>query len=72
MGTVVGLPFGVLLHRFVMSQIKIDMVSFNTVILPQSYVFTIIAVIGFALLAELLMYKKVVSIPMAESLKSIE
>ena len=72
MGTVVGLPFGVLLHRFVMSQIKIDMVSFNTVILPQSYGFTIIAVIGFALLAELLMYKKVVSVPMAESLKSIE
>lgn len=72
MGTVVGLPFGILLHRFVMDQIKIDMVSFNTVILPQSYVYTIAAVIGFALLSELLMYKKVGAIPMAESLKSIE
>lgn len=72
MGTVVGLPFGVLLHHFVMSQIRIDMVSFNAAILPQSYLYTIAAVIVFALLSELLMYKKVDSIPMAESLKSIE
>lgn len=72
MGTVVGLPFGVLLHRFVISQIKIDLVSFNTVVLPQSFLFTIITVIGFAILAELLMVKKVSSVPMAESLKSTE
>lgn len=72
MGTAVGLPFGVLLHRFVMDQIKIDMVSFNAVILPQSYLFTAAAVILFALISELFMYKKVNAIPMAESLKSIE
>ncbi len=72
MGTLAGLPFGVLLHRFVMSQIRIDMVSFRVTVLPRSYVFTFLIVAAFAFLTELLMLRGVYNIPMAESLKSTE
>lgn len=71
-GGLLGLPFGVLLHRFVMGQIKIDMVSFRAVILPQSYLFAFLTVAAFSLLSELLMRRDVRRVPMAESLKSTE
>lgn len=40
-GAVIGLPLGKLLHSFVMAQIKIDMVSFQNIITPLSYVISI-------------------------------
>lgn len=71
-GIVVGIPLGVLLHRFVMSQIQVDMVSFATEILPISYLYCIIIVIIFLIVVDLVMRGKIESIDMAESLKSIE
>lgn len=72
MGIVVGLPLGVLLHTFVMSQLKVDMVSFHVQILPLSYVYSVVAVIGFTVCVDLIMRRKIERIDMAESLKSIE
>ena len=40
MGIVVGLPLGVLLHTFVLLQIRVDMVSFKAVIAPVSFLLT--------------------------------
>lgn len=72
MGIVIGLPLGVLLHAFVMSQIKVDMVSFKVVISPMSFVFTVVLVILFAIITDLILRKKISAIDMAESLKSVE
>ena len=38
MGVIAGLLLGILLHRFVMAQIVVDMVSFRIRILPMSFV----------------------------------
>lgn len=72
MGALIGLPLGVLLHRFVMSQIKIDMVSFDTVLLPVSYLLSFVMTMAFTLIVDLLMRSKLRKINMAESLKSVE
>lgn len=72
MGIIAGLPLGVLLHRFVMDQINIDIVSFNVTILPLSYVYSVVTVLAFTMLVNLLMDRKIEQISMAESLKSIE
>lgn len=72
MGMIAGIPLGIALHSFVMSQIKIDMVTFETLILPRSYLFSLLTVFGFTILVDLLMRKKIDHIKMAESLKSIE
>lgn len=72
LGSLVGLPFGYLLHRFVMSQIKIDLVSFNVRIAAVSYILSVVLTFVFAFIVELFMRKKIDRIDMAESLKSIE
>ena len=72
LGSLVGLPFGYLLHRFVMSQIKIDLVSFNVRIAAVSYIIAVVITFVFAFIVELFMRKKIDRIDMAESLKSIE
>lgn len=72
MGIVVGLPLGILLHTFIMSRLKVDMVSFQVQILPLSYVYSVLAVIGFTVCVDLIMRRKIEGIDMAESLKSIE
>lgn len=72
MGIVVGLPLGVLLHTFVLMQIRVDMVSFKAVIAPVSFLLTVIMVVLFTVITDLVMRKKIAKIDMAESLKSIE
>lgn len=71
-GAVVGLPVGIFLHRFVMSCINIDMVTFDVRILPLSYVYAFVLTMVFAALSDLFMRRKLDQIDMAESLKSIE
>lgn len=72
MGIIIGLPLGVLLHAFVMAQIRVDMVTFKVVIHPISFVFTVIMVMLFTLITDLVLRRKIARIDMAESLKSIE
>ena len=72
MGIVVGLPLGVLLHTFVLMQIRVDMVSFKAVIAPVSFLLTVVMVVLFTVITDLVMRKKITKIDMAESLKSIE
>lgn len=72
MGAVVGLGLGKWLHWFVMDQVKIDMLSFKTLITPVSYLWSLLFTFGFAMLVNGLMYFKLEKINMAESLKSIE
>src|SRR5690606_25682912 len=72
MGIAVGLPFGVLLHRFVMDQINIDIVSFAVTILPQSHLYSVLTALAFTLAVNLLMDGRIERISMTESLKAME
>ena len=71
-GIVFGLILGVFLHSFVMSQIKVDMVSFDVYVAPLSYVYSIVLTFVFNFLVNLIMSVKLENINMAESLKSVE
>ena len=71
-GAAVGLPLGIILHRFVTSNINIDMVSFNVRILPVSFLYAFLITVSLDIFADLLMRRKLASIDMAESLKSVE
>lgn len=72
LGAVVGLGLGKWLHWFVMYHVRIDMLSFKTLIVPVSYLWSLLFTFGFAMLVNGLMYFKLEKINMAESLKSIE
>ncbi|MBP5186078.1 MAG: FtsX-like permease family protein, partial [Clostridiales bacterium] len=71
-GFVFGIPMGIFLHRFVISQIKMDIVAYKILILPKSYIYSLLLVMLFSLLVDLLMRGKIRRIDMTESLKSIE
>lgn len=71
-GILAGLGLGILLHRFVISQIIVDLVSFKVQILPLSYLWSIALTFGFNLAVNLVMGIKLDRINMAESLKSME
>lgn len=72
MGIVIGLPLGFGLHHFVMDQIQVDMVSFKYVVKPVSYLLTVVIVLLFSVVTDLILRRKIARIDMAESLKSIE
>ena len=72
MGAVVGMGLGKWLHWFVMYNINIDMISFKTIIMPVSYLWSLLLTFAFALMVNGIMYFKLEKINMAEALKSIE
>ncbi len=71
-GALVGLGLGKWLHGFIMHSINVDGVSFQTKILPVSYLAAVVLTFVFALIVNAFMYFKLQKIDMAESLKSIE
>lgn len=71
-GALLGLPLGYLLHRFVMSQINIDMVSFKVRVEGISYLFALASTFLFTILVDLIMRRRLEKIDMAQSLKSVE
>ena len=71
-GTVFGLGLGYLLLAFVMSNIKIDLVWFKTVVTPGSYVRSALLTMLSAIIVDIIFYFKLDKINMAEALKSVE
>ena len=72
LGAAVGLPCGWALHRFIMQQIRIDMVSFNVRVAPLSYGLSFAITMLLSVLVCLLLCRKIDRVHMAESLKSVE
>ncbi len=72
MGIICGLPLGVALHAFAMGKITVKTVNFKTVIQPMSYVWTILLVLLFSILTDLVLRRKIKTIDMAQALKSAE
>ncbi len=71
-GAAVGLLMGTALHAYVMSCIKIDMISFDTRIAAASYIISFFMTLIFAAAVNIAMFKKLDGINMAESLKSAD
>ena len=72
MGFFAGIPLGFFLHRFVMSQIAMDIVTYDVRIAPLSYLYSLAFVILFSTIVNLIMRARIEKIDMAESLKSAE
>ena len=71
-GVIAGLGLGILLHRFVIKQIVVDMVYFNITIRPLSFLWSVLLTFAFTLLVNQFMSFRIDKINMAESLKSVE
>lgn len=72
LGIISGFFMGYALHRYVMFNINVEVVTFDTKILPASYIWSIILTFIFALIVDLALSVKIDRIKMAESLKSVE
>ena len=72
LGALAGLGLGILLHGFVIQTAEIDTVMFGRVISLPSYLLSFALTMVFAALVNFLMYFKLKTISMVESLKSIE
>lgn len=71
-GIVAGLFMGFGLHRYVMYNITVEAVTFDTKILPASYLYAVLLTFLFALIVDFALFFKLERIKMAESLKSVE
>ena len=70
--TVFGIPMGIFLLRYVMSQVTIKNMYFGCKLAPLSYAYSIVITILFAVLINLVLRRKIDNIDMAESMKAIE
>lgn len=72
LGAMLGLVLGHFLHLFVMSQIQIDMVSFDVQVGPLSFLYSIVLTFLFGWSVNCFMRIKLEKISMTESLKSVD
>lgn len=71
-GALIGLGLGIALHRFIMTIAELDAVMFGRNIEPLSYLLAISITMVFAILVNIVVFRKLKKIPMVESLKSVE
>lgn len=72
LGSLLGIPLGIWLHAFVMSQLSFDMVNFHVVVKPLSFLFSVALTFVFAFCVDVFMRPRLERINMVESLKAIE
>ena len=72
MGAAVGLVLGKFLHAFVMSEIVVDLITFDVRINTVSYVVAFFLTILFTFIINLFMGRRLDEISMTESLKAVE
>ena len=72
LGALLGLPLGHALHRFVMAQIRVDLIHFTPRIAPQSYLWSLLFTFVFVAVVDGFMYFRLGRIHMAEALKATE
>ncbi len=71
-GALIGLVFGVFLHRFVIRTAEVDLVMFGRSIYPPSYFWAAFLTLVFSAAVSLVMYRKLQHISMVESMKAPE
>ena len=72
MGAAVGLFLGKLLHAFIMSEIVVDLITFDVRVTILSYTIAFVLTVVFTFIIDLFMGKKLEEISMTESLKAVE
>lgn len=71
-GGIVGMPLGILLHRYIMSTVEMDYLMFGRDISMISFAYAFVLTMLFSILVNRLMTKRLQRIRMVESLKSVE
>ena len=71
-GTLAGCVFGVILHRFIIETVEIDMCMFGRNINLPSFIYSILCTLIFSALVNFAMHYKLKKIDMVKSLKSVE
>jgi putative ABC transport system permease protein len=72
LGILLGLVLGVILERYIITTIEVDVFVFSLDLLWTSYVFSALLTAVFAVAVNLLMYRRITTINMVLSLKAIE
>ncbi len=72
LGSLAGIPLGIWLHSFVMGQLSFDMVNFQVIVKPVSYLLAVAITFAFAFGVDLFMRPRLEKINMVESLKAVE
>lgn len=72
LGMALGLFLGRFLHAFVINEIQVDMVAFDTIVKPVSYLYSALLTLIFAWAVNRVMGPKLENISMTESLKSVD
>ena len=72
LGCIFGVGLGIILHRYVILTVEIDLVMFGRNINLSSYIYSILLTFVFSAIVNFVMYFKLKRINMVESLKSIE
>lgn len=71
-GSIVGIPIGILLNNFVITTAETDITFFIKSIDPINFIYSIILTVVFSLIINIAMFQKFGRIDMIESLKSAE
>ncbi|PKM62861.1 MAG: hypothetical protein CVU97_03085 [Firmicutes bacterium HGW-Firmicutes-21] len=71
-GTVFGLGLGVLLQRYIITTMEVDLVMFSREIFFASYLYSAVLTIAFAVVVNLIMLKFIARIDVVTSMKSVE
>lgn len=72
LGSIFGIFFGIVLHRFVIVTVEVDSYMFGRNINLISFVFAVLITFGFSIIVNIAMHFKLKKIDMVESLKSVE
>ncbi len=72
LGALFGIPLGILLNRYVMSAINVDLVTFEARVKFPSFIWSVGFTLLFSVFVYLLMMRKLEKINMAAALKSAE
>ncbi|MCQ2553671.1 MAG: FtsX-like permease family protein, partial [Clostridia bacterium] len=71
-GAVIGMPLGIVEHKFIMNVINMEMIMFGDQVKTQSFIYAFAVTVIFTVIVLLLTRKSLKKIEMIESLKSVE
>ena len=71
-GALCGLGLGKVLHAFVAAEAEVDAVMFGRIVMPQSYLVSLVLTFVFSFIVSMFMGRRLRSISMVESLKAPE
>ena len=72
LGAAIGCALGVALHQYIITTVEVDAVMFGRDINPESFLWSLLLIVVFALLVNFVMHFKLRKIDMVEALKTVE